>query len=80
MQQFVSTYVVRLRLMEAINFQMDTAVKFLKNPKIAPSPMSTKKAFLKSKGLTEDEINQACQTAGISPDDTQYVILPFLSH
>jgi len=48
---------------------LDTAVKFLKNPKIAPSPLATKKAFLKSKGLSEDQINQACQIAGISEDD-----------
>ena len=55
---------------------MDTAVKFLQNPKIAPSSMATKRAFLKSKGLSDDEINQSCQKAGISTDDTQYGVLP----
>jgi len=49
---------------------LDTAVKFLKNAKIAPSPLATKKAFLKSKGLSEDQINQACQMAGISANDS----------
>jgi len=55
---------------------LDTAVKFLKNPKIAPSSMATKRAFLKSKGLSDDEINQACQLAGISTtDDTHLQIM-----
>ena len=58
---------------------MDTAVKFLKNPKIAPSSMATKKAFLKSKGLSVDEINQACQLAGVTTDDTQCEFLPIFS-
>ena len=55
---------------------MDTAVKFLKNPKIAPSSMATKRAFLKSKGMSDDEINQACQLAGVSTDDAQCEFLP----
>ena len=39
--------------------------------------MATKRAFLKSKGLSDDEINQACQLAGISTtDDTQCEFLP----
>ena len=50
-------------------------MKFLKNSKIAPSPLATKKAFLKSKGLSEDQINQACQIAGISEDDKPLGIL-----
>ena len=47
-------------------FQVETAAKFLKNPKIASSPLAQKRAFLKSKGLTEAQIESACQRAGIS--------------
>jgi peroxin-14 len=40
-------------------------VKFLKNPKISKSPLFQRKAFLKSKGLTDDNIQLACDQAGI---------------
>ena len=46
--------------------QVETAVKFLKNPKIAPSPLATKKAFLKSKGLSDAQIEEACRRSGVS--------------
>lgn len=48
---------------------MVTAVKFLKNPRLASSALSTKKAFLKSKGLSESEISRACQQAGLLEED-----------
>lgn len=45
---------------------IDTAVKFLQNPKLASSPLDQKKSFLKSKGLSEEEVATACQLAGIN--------------
>ena len=41
-------------------------MKFLQNPRLASSPLSTKKAFLKSKGLSDEQINEACAKAGVS--------------
>ncbi|KAM3872395.1 peroxisomal membrane protein PEX14 [Diretmus argenteus] len=41
-----------------------TAVKFLQNPKVRQSPMATRKAFLKKKGLTDDEVDLAIQRSG----------------
>ncbi|XP_043271386.1 peroxisomal membrane protein PEX14 [Venturia canescens] len=43
---------------------VDTAVKFLKNPKVSNSPLKTKQEFLRRKGLTEEEITRACELAG----------------
>ncbi|XP_037335063.2 peroxisomal membrane protein PEX14 [Pungitius pungitius] len=41
-----------------------TAVKFLQNPKVRQSPLATRKAFLKKKGLTEEEVELAIQRSG----------------
>ena len=41
----------------------------MKNPKIAPSPLAQKRAFLKSKGLTDAQIEMACHQAGISSNE-----------
>ncbi|XP_069545164.1 peroxisomal membrane protein PEX14 [Brachyistius frenatus] len=38
-----------------------TAVKFLQNPKVRQSPLATRKAFLKRKGLTDEEVELAIQ-------------------
>ncbi|XP_068190437.1 peroxisomal membrane protein PEX14 [Antennarius striatus] len=38
-----------------------TAVKFLQNPKVQESPLATRKAFLKKKGLTDEEVELAIQ-------------------
>ena len=46
-------------------------MKFLQNPRLASSPLSTKKAFLKSKGLSDDQIDQACAKAGVSATATE---------
>lgn len=59
--------------------QVDLAVKFLNNPRVAGSPLETKQAFLKKKGtyspvasylqksqltgLTDDELSEAIQQA-----------------
>lgn len=49
-----------------------TAVKFLNNPNVLRSAVGQKQAFLRSKGLTEDEIQLACERAGVfSRDPTQ---------
>ncbi|XP_029292275.1 peroxisomal membrane protein PEX14 isoform X4 [Cottoperca gobio] len=41
-----------------------TAVKFLQNPKVRQSPLDTRKAFLKKKGLTDVEVELAIQRSG----------------
>lgn len=41
-----------------------TAVKFLQNPKVLESPLATRKAFLKKKGLTDVEVQLAIQRSG----------------
>lgn len=41
-----------------------TAVKFLQNPKVRQSPLATRKAFLKKKGLTDKEVDLAIQRSG----------------
>lgn len=47
-----------------------TAIKFLQNLKVRQSPLSQKKAFLESKGLTKDEIQLAIQRAGVTDDSS----------
>ncbi|XP_034029134.1 peroxisomal membrane protein PEX14 [Thalassophryne amazonica] len=49
-----------------------TAVKFLENPKVRQSPLTTRKAFLKKKGLTEEEVELAIQRSG----STEVVLSP----
>ncbi|XP_034552124.1 peroxisomal membrane protein PEX14 isoform X2 [Notolabrus celidotus] len=41
-----------------------TAVKFLQNPKVQQSPLATRKAFLKKKGLTDVEVELAILRSG----------------
>ncbi|XP_016891316.1 peroxisomal membrane protein PEX14 isoform X2 [Cynoglossus semilaevis] len=41
-----------------------TAVNFLQNLKVRQSPLATRKAFLKKKGLTDEEIELAIQRSG----------------
>ncbi|XP_076132194.1 peroxisomal membrane protein PEX14 isoform X1 [Alosa pseudoharengus] len=45
-----------------------TAVKFLQNQKVRQSPLATRKAFLKKKGLTDEEVEQAIQRAGVTDE------------
>ena len=49
--------------------QVDTAVKFLQNPKVSSSPLKTKQDFLRRKGLTEDEIKKACELSATPMTD-----------
>lgn len=43
---------------------IDTAVRFLQNPKVAPTPLDNKRQFLAKKGLTTSEIDTALKKAG----------------
>ncbi|XP_063064978.1 peroxisomal membrane protein PEX14 isoform X2 [Engraulis encrasicolus] len=45
-----------------------TAVKFLQNQKVRQSPLATRKAFLKKKGLTDEEVELAIQRSGCTED------------
>ncbi|XP_020829756.1 LOW QUALITY PROTEIN: peroxisomal membrane protein PEX14 [Phascolarctos cinereus] len=48
-----------------------TAVKFLQNSRVRQSPLSTRRAFLKKKGLTDEEIDLAFQQSGMAADESQ---------
>lgn len=53
-----------------------TAVKFLQNPKVVSSPLKQKQEFLRRKGLTESEVNQACEIAGANQTATEALFAP----
>lgn len=46
-----------------------TAVKFLQNSRVRQSPLGTRRAFLKKKGLTDEEIDLALQQSGTATDE-----------
>lgn len=46
-----------------------TAIKFLNNPNVMRSAITQKQSFLRSKGLTEEEIQLACERAGVFTND-----------
>ncbi|KAL4830786.1 hypothetical protein H8958_002813 [Nasalis larvatus] len=46
-----------------------TAVKFLQNSRVRQSPLATRRAFLKKKGLTDEEIDMAFQQSGTAADE-----------
>jgi len=48
---------------------INTAVKFLQNPRVRPTSLAQKQKFLKQKGLTEEEIELACQKGGAYTDE-----------
>ncbi|XP_053136739.1 peroxisomal membrane protein PEX14 isoform X2 [Hemicordylus capensis] len=48
-----------------------TAVKFLQNSRVRQSPPATRKAFLKKKGLTDEEIDLAFQQSGTAKEEPQ---------
>ncbi|XP_041773266.1 peroxisomal membrane protein PEX14 isoform X1 [Anopheles merus] len=53
-----------------------TAVKFLNNPNVVRSAITKKQAFLRSKGLSEDEIQIACERAGVfTTSPTQQTVI-----
>ncbi|NXK92456.1 PEX14 protein, partial [Formicarius rufipectus] len=49
--------------------QIVTAVKFLQNPRVRQSPLATRRAFLKKKGLTDEEIDVAFQQSGTGTEE-----------
>ncbi|XP_055690250.1 peroxisomal membrane protein PEX14 [Lutzomyia longipalpis] len=54
-----------------------TAVMFLQNPNVARSALDQKRKYLLTKGLTEEEIEVACQRAGVysmNPKQFQTVV------
>ncbi|XP_055966963.1 peroxisomal membrane protein PEX14 [Sorex fumeus] len=46
-----------------------TAVKFLQNSRVRQSPLATRRAFLKKKGLTDEEVDLAFQQSGTAAED-----------
>ncbi|KAK3718439.1 hypothetical protein QZH41_014437, partial [Actinostola sp. cb2023] len=48
---------------------IDTAVKFLQNPRVRQTPMDQRRAFLQKKGLTKEEIEQAISQSGTAADE-----------
>uniref|UniRef100_A0A4X1W7K3 Peroxisomal membrane protein PEX14 n=3 Tax=Sus scrofa TaxID=9823 RepID=A0A4X1W7K3_PIG len=46
-----------------------TAVKFLQNSRVRQSPLAARRAFLKKKGLTDEEIDVAFQQSGSAADE-----------
>ena len=52
---------------------IETAIRFLNNPKVKPTPIESKKLFLSKKGLSESEINAAIQRSE-STSTTQQII------
>ncbi|XP_060026906.1 peroxisomal membrane protein PEX14 isoform X2 [Erinaceus europaeus] len=49
--------------------QIATAVKFLQNSRVRQSPLAARRAFLKKKGLTDQEIDLAFQHSGTAADE-----------
>ena len=66
--------------MRCLCFQVSSAVRFLQNPKVSSSPIKQKRDFLLSKGLTNKEIDLACQKAGVSTQDPVTSVIPVTSY
>ncbi|KAK7129043.1 hypothetical protein R3I94_017308 [Phoxinus phoxinus] len=56
-----------------------TAVRFLQNQQVRQSPLATRKAFLKKKGLNDEEVDLAIQRSG-SVDEPLTVAVPGPAH
>ncbi|CAD7078576.1 unnamed protein product [Hermetia illucens] len=52
-----------------------TAVNFLQNANVVRSPLQQKQKFLRSKGLTEEEIQIACERAGVFSTDPNSTVI-----
>lgn len=48
---------------------------FLQNQSVKRNPLSQKQQFLRSKGLTEDEIQIACERAGVFTTDPNSTVI-----
>lgn len=55
--------------------QITTAINFLQNDRIRRSPVNQKHKFLKSKGLTDQEIQIACERAGVFSQDPNSTVI-----
>lgn len=55
--------------------QVNTAVSFLRNPNVSRSSLMQKEKFLRSKGLTDAEVQMAFQQAGIFAKDPNNTII-----
>ncbi|XP_069774589.1 peroxisomal membrane protein PEX14 isoform X2 [Narcine bancroftii] len=58
--------------------KITTAVKFLQNQRVRQSPLATRKAFLKKKGLTDEEVEIALQQSNTVSDEVAPAIQPHL--
>jgi len=54
---------------------INTAVQFLQNNNVQRNPLSQKQKFLRSKGLTENEIQIACERAGVFSHDPNSTVI-----
>jgi len=54
---------------------INTAVQFLQNNNVQRNPLSQKQKFLRSKGLTEEEIQIACERAGVFSHDPNSTVI-----
>lgn len=50
---------------------IETAVRFMQNPKVKPTSSSSKRMFLTKKGLTESDITEVFKRAGINESDEE---------
>lgn len=62
---FITKFVRSISLLFEYPQQITTAITFLQNSSVKRNPLQQKQQFLRSKGLTEDEIQIACDRAGV---------------
>lgn len=62
------------------HIQISTAVSFLQNPNVARSTILQKEKFLRSKGLSDEEIQMAFQQAGVFTKDPSTIINMEIGH
>lgn len=55
--------------LKLFSYQIKTAINFLQNQNVKRSPIAQKQKFLRAKGLTEDEIQLACDRSGVFTND-----------
>ncbi|XP_040316989.1 peroxisomal membrane protein PEX14 isoform X3 [Herpailurus yagouaroundi] len=60
---------IRRQYNYVFNYTIATAVKFLQNSRVRQSPLATRRAFLKKKGLTDEEIDLAFQQSGTAAEE-----------
>lgn len=55
--------------------KINTAITFLQNNNVRRSSLNQKQQFLRSKGLNEDEIQIACERAGVFTADPSSTVI-----